>query len=423
VKPNRLLLLRLQSFLVIVSFPLTAIRLEFLDPHLRGILLAAVMLFGVGVVAFGRILGGRGLVSIQFLSSPVIASMLCYYLSGIASGFFAINRGEYLYEVATQALWYLVPLYLFGMGITSPRDVRRAVNCYLPVAIIVALAAILRVLVGQQAPQTMMASYSKSAVGDISAVLFLSCVINFLSFEARTAGRTGSLVGAGIGLTAMIATVSRSDLVGSLIGLLVVLKLKRTKWQTVAAVGIVVLLLVAVGYSILPHRLAQRFLDFGERSSPQGRLEHWSATFQYLSEHPLGFAGWGQTPDAWMHNPSNMLLEAWLSLGPIGAVSLLCVFVFSISTAVRNCMRAAPRSSLQDSSLVLLGIIIIMTMRALQDAFMGMHSDATLFFQCVGTVIMIDSFLARSRVPARQEFLGSERRLKQAAFVDGKTGK
>lgn len=168
-------------------------------------------------------------------------------------------------------------------------------------------------------------------------------------YLARTLWLILFLLLPGTALLTVLGASSRGGQLGLLLVIALIVIASRLNWRVVAGVVVV----VVVGYSVLPDAQKDRFGTAGDDVTSQSRLTVWAQGIEVFEDHPLtgiGYRNWGaygeahlrvmssELPQTALHNST---LQAFVELGILGGALFLALVVgtFVVNARTRRRFR------------------------------------------------------------------------------------
>jgi O-antigen ligase len=222
------------------------------------------------------------------------------------------------------------------------------------------------------------------------------------------------LVPIGIGVAALVATLSRGPILGLVAGfLLVMVLLARRRPASVLVLVVIVPLILAFALPEAPSSqraaLTERFNQALEPDAEPGRKAIWNAAEQQIAAHPLTGIGtltfaetFTQTAstanvDQDVTHAHNIFLEGYLSLGPIGMVGLIWLVAGAVGNFWRASSRGDPESrKVAGFSLGAIGALFAIVISSMVDFPFWQLEMTSFAFLLIGT-----GYAITRREPAR----------------------
>jgi hypothetical protein len=167
-------------------------------------------------------------------------------------------------------------------------------------------------------------------------------------------------------------TVSRSGILGIIVGLLVILP----TWKLRRIIG--ALAVIAAGVGLLrfaAHGLVSTLLTFfqsifnGKDSSANARVADYSGVAQQFSERPIFGRGFGTFLPQLYRYTDNMYLHAVVEIGVVGVVAFFFLFCAGIHSAARGRRRATQRRQREIGQALVASMAVAMVTSFTFDSF------------------------------------------------------
>ncbi len=359
-------------WILLAAVGMAVVAATFREPILGLYLFVATMLteasWMFGSVSAARLLG--------------MLVLVAWVAQGLASGRFAIIVPAQAWLAALFVLWAFlsllwaqdtaswvtdwllllqsVALYLLVVNLVdSVQRLRTVLAITTVVNLALALLTLLQVVIGNVGAGRVDLGHISVGDSNTQSTFFLPSAVLWMvlfSQESRRARKLLLLLGFSLMVMAILATGSRSAIVG--LGLAVVLGalLDRRLWQ----VALPAVLLGGVGALLLPSALAWRLrnlVTLADRGA--GRVDIWLVVLRVIQLHPLLGVGLGSFPHAFDRYLSdtpgivrsigrrrvvhNIFFYAQSELGMLGLVLYVAFMAWSLArglAAVNNCRRA-----------------------------------------------------------------------------------
>jgi len=346
---------------LMLGFPLRTKLLFDLELHTTHLLLAMVAAQVVAGLYFRRLVAPRGLVA------PVSLLLFGAVVASVAGP----DPGGSLFRAGTGLL---LPL-LAGVGVALALDPRRDLRT-LSLLVSASLAGTSLLVLAQVAgrvPESIAPVFEADRVnglffhpnilgGFLAAELVL--LVGIASYGWQRFSAAPLVFGAPIflGVAALGVTLSRGALLGLAVGVLVVMALLVAQRQALAVVSVVFVVAVTLVLA-LPQVPESNRAAFAERigkvfrpGAESGRTLIYRQARVTIGDYPLTGIGpltFGQTIrrdatvagiEPGLLHAHNLLLETWLSVGPLGLMGLLWLLVGSARRMLRAAGAAAARA-------------------------------------------------------------------------------
>lgn len=197
------------------------------------------------------------------------------------------------------------------------------------------------------------------------------------------------LMGVGI-----LFTGSRGGVMGSLVGLFIVILRFLRRRTLLVLIGFLILMSVVIFFNPATKMLFQRMVHYKATSSALVRLECWGETWKVFNRNFILGVGIGNLnyhlkhAFSWYVSSHNLFLDTLAETGIIGFISLLFLFGYVIRIGISNCLDIKTEFYNCLSWGILASIAASLTHSMVEPTFVGFQFSI-LFWSVVGIMVNI----------------------------------
>lgn len=209
------------------------------------------------------------------------------------------------------------------------------------------------------------------ASNTIASILIMPIFVAFgLAYLGQGRQRFFSLLFAFAMFTAVLVTQSRSALASILIGIFLLLVVKRTALPIIGIVGIIIVVLLTGYFSgpdVLEIVFDKRFGDIAELSTLNGRFDIWEIALDYYMNQPLDPIGYYSSQYVFGFSPHNLVITTLIEQGVPGLFLIIALYFSGMLSSLRSSLNNK-ESNISMAAFFFCGIITLFIDAQFEDA-------------------------------------------------------
>jgi O-antigen ligase len=386
---------------------------------LRWVILGVLLFKELGCWAFRKNIYAR------FTGTHLVFGLFC--LTAVSSAFLSVAPTLTFARSLSVGMFYLVIFFYFWRQCAEARTRRDLLSV---IAAAVPAVYLLEVVWALAAPGTAWHGGRLRALSinpnGLGGLVMLT--LPFLVWEGLRRGRrlprAYLWLGLALGLALLVLSGSRASLAGTGVAVLLLVLRLRPAYFLAAALGVVMLGILAFFYGLGPAEVGARARRYGPVADRLrvgelgGRTEAWRAALRLGGERPLAGHGFGTALQVLggvefrRHQggyPHNFLLHAFLDLGALG-VALVLLLHGTLLAAAGRCLRHDGPPGEQGAHLLATSLYLAGTLNAFFENWMFSAGSAMAFPYWLMTMLMVRyAVLLRDADERRQDLVQASR--------------
>lgn len=371
---------------------------------------ALCLIISVLLICFRRLAQKQWIVTRVILSQPIVIAALFYLGCGIASGAVASDQKTFISAVIQRIIIMFLPMFVSIYFPRRPKDVAWMFIAFLVPATFIALAGFADGLRLHFSAPTYVLNLHKNQIGaDCSSIILISAA--FILTRQFKKLHPVFYACAGCAMLGMLAAQSRAAMLGTVLGIFLMLIALRInlKWLLTGAVTLAGLGWIV--YTLLPTKTVSILTSRDRYSSAWIREVSWQYLWQCVTKDPLICVGWGNAiptiSETNLSDGASIFFLDWIQMGITGLMAQFAMVAACIYTPLRNAFKMPPRSVTSAINLAAMGIMTCRFFNAYLDSFWIGRGFTLTTFACAGVVVFVTLWSRRVRAAqaTRREFV------------------